>query len=256
MYSNIEEAWKSSNDLDKYRKDFHPVTRVSNATNEVNDMNHNSSKSSRFLDEKMNSSSEQKHKSRAASPQFIASSDILSDVSEIENVRQLINKPSKSMKQKPSINKKQLPANNQKMKKVQKNKPVILINNKKHLDRNKSINVSSQSHFDFETDLRDLPGSLKKDDGTQCNKLFSHFQVCKKCRTTLLEKFTNNAGPAIRELSEIGQQNSIDSFKNITESFVDLSKYTDLLKDKNNKNILSIILFGLLVIIILSMIYT
>jgi hypothetical protein len=55
----------------------------------------------------------------------------------------------------------------------------------------------------------------------------------------------------------MGPQNSLDSIKyNLTESFVHISKYTDILKDKNNKNILSIILFGLLVIIILSMIYT
>ena len=40
----------------------------------------------------------------------------------------------------------------------------------------------------------------------------------------------------------------------MTENFIDLSKYTSILKNKNSNNIISIILFGLLVIIILSMI--
>ena len=242
MYSNIEEAWKSSNDLDKYRKDFHPVTRITDATNEINN---NSARSSKILDNLQNSS------------EPVISSDMLSEISNIETVRRKINKP--VMKQK-IMTKKQIPVQQQKFKKMEKKvntKPVVLINKKKHLDRSKSLSVSSQSHFDFETDLRDLAASIKKDDGSQCNKLFKHFQVCKKCRNTLIEKFSNDARPAIRQLANIGPQNSLDSIKyNLTESFVDLSKYTDVLKDKNNKNILSIILFGLLVIIILSMIYT
>ena len=35
MYSNIDEAWKVSNDLDKYRKNA-PVTNVKDATNTIN----------------------------------------------------------------------------------------------------------------------------------------------------------------------------------------------------------------------------
>jgi hypothetical protein len=38
-YSNIEEAWKISNDLDKYRNNKAPVTDVKNATNEITEVN-------------------------------------------------------------------------------------------------------------------------------------------------------------------------------------------------------------------------
>ena len=134
MYSNIEEAWKSSNDLDKYRKDFHPVTRITDATNEINN---NSARSSKILDNLQNSS------------EPVISSDMLSEISNIETVRRKINKP--VMKQK-IMTKKQIPVQQQKFKKMEKKvntKPVVLINKKKHLDRSKSLSVSSQSHFDF-----------------------------------------------------------------------------------------------------------
>ena len=35
MYSNIEDAWKLSNDLDKYKKAYKPATNVKDATNEL-----------------------------------------------------------------------------------------------------------------------------------------------------------------------------------------------------------------------------
>jgi hypothetical protein len=215
MYSNIEEAWKSSNDLDKYKSGVKPVSRVKDATNEINN---NSSLSDNFV-----------------------LSDVLtqvSEVSDIENVRRKINRTPNKMDKISKMNKNKMTKIDNKSK-----KPIIVMNNKKHLDRTKSLSVSSQSHFDFDTDLRDLQGSLKKDDGTQCNRLFKHFQACKKCRNIMVEKFSN----------ETKNDNSTFKF-NLTDSFIDISKYTNVLKDKNNKNILSIILFGLLVIIILSMI--
>ena len=93
----------------------------------------------------------------------------------------------------------------------------------------------------FKNELRDLKGSLKKDNGKQCSNLFSHFQVCQKCRNKIIEKFSLNT---VENPSTI----------KFTESFIDFTKYTDILKDKNNNNIISIILFGLLIIIILSLI--
>ncbi len=35
MYSNIDEAWQTSRDLDKYKNSFKPVTNVPDATNEI-----------------------------------------------------------------------------------------------------------------------------------------------------------------------------------------------------------------------------
>jgi hypothetical protein len=259
MYSNIEEAWKVSNDLDKYRKDFKPITSVADATNEINI---NSSKSGRVLENK------------SASPVIDNLSTVLSEVSDISLVQRKINKTIQNPKQHPKQKKYQKPIKkpvqkksvqkpvkepfkNNKKKTKQPNVRLTNMNNKKNrVLLTKSINSSSHSHFDFETDLRDLVGSIKKDDGKQCNKLFSHFQVCKKCRNTLIEKFSLNTAPAIKGLTEAGSQNSLILYSlkfNLTESFIDLSKYTDLLKDKNNKNIVSIVLFGLLVIIILYM---
>ena len=149
MYSTIDEAWQTSNDLAKYKKNYKPVTSVRDATNELN----------------MNTT----------------------ELNTTEN-------------------------------------------------RSTSDKVSTPSSTIFNTELRDLKGSLTKDDGMQCERLFSHMEGCQQCRNRMVEKF-NNPG----------------SFK-LTESFVDFTKYTDLFSNKNNSNIISIILFGLLVIIILSMI--
>jgi hypothetical protein len=144
MYSTIDEAWQTSNDLDKYKKNIKPNTNVKDATNEIN------------------------------------------------------------------INTTEL--------------------------RTTSDKVSTPSSSIFNTELRNLKGSLPKDDGLQCERLFSHMEGCQQCRNKMVEKF-NNPG----------------SLK-LTESFLDFTKYTDLLSNKNNSNIISIILFGLLIIIILSMI--
>jgi hypothetical protein len=161
MYSNIDEAWKISNDLDKYRKNA-PVISVKDATNSIN----------------FESSAKKSDKS---------------------------NKSDKSEK------------------------------------NTRSAKISTPNSAIFETELRDLKKLVKKDDGTQCQRLFSHFQVCQKCRNKIVEKFS---------LNTVEQPSTLK----FTESFIDFSKYTDLLKDKNTNNIVSIILFGLLVIIILSMI--
>lgn len=155
MYSNIDEAWKVSNDLDKFRKDFKPVTRVADATN------------------------------------------VLSSAKE----------------------------------------PVFSDN----------LKVSSPNSALFQTEMRDLKKLVKKDEGEQCERLFSHFQICKKCRNKIIEKFSLNTAAPVEQPSL-----NLQTFK-FTESFIDVTKYTDLLKNKNYSNILSIILFGLLVIIILSM---
>jgi hypothetical protein len=158
MYSNIDEAWKISNDLDKYRKNA-PVTSVKDATNTIN----------------------------------------------FESSAKKSDKSDKS-------------------------------------DKNtRSAKISTPNSAIFETELRDLKKLVKKDDGTQCQRLFSHFQVCQKCRNKIVEKFS---------LNTVEQPSTLK----FTESFIDFSKYTDILKNKNCNNIVSIILFGLLVIIILSMI--
>jgi len=151
MYSNIEEAWKISNDLDKYRNNNIPATNVKNATNEITEIN------------------------------------------------------------------------------------------LKTTENNRSDKMSTPSSSIFKTELRDLKKLVKQDDGKQCQKLFSHFQVCQKCRNKIVEKFSLNTA----------EQPSIMKF---TENFIDFTKYTDVLNNKNYSNITSIILFGLLVIIILSMI--
>jgi len=155
MYSNIDEAWKISNDLDKYRNNNLPVTDVKNATNEISDIN---------------------------------------------------------------------------------------LKSLKTIKTNKSDKMTTPSSSIFKTELRDLKKLVKEDDGKQCQKLFSHFQVCQKCRNKIVEKFSLNTA----------EQPSIMKF---TENFIDFTKYTDVLNNKNYSNIISIILFGLLVIIILSMIH-
>ena len=138
MYSTIDEAWKTSNDLDKYKQNYKPVTSVNDATNEITVQQTQSSEKS-----------------------------------------------------------------------------------------------STQSSSIFNTELRNLKGSLTKDDGTQCDLLFRHMEGCQQCRNKMVERFNN-----------------VDTLK-FTESFLDMTKYTDLLSSKNSNNIISIILFGLLVIIIL-----
>jgi len=160
MYSNIEEAWKVSNDLDKYRQNAMPTPNVKDATNAVNFQ------------------SSEKQKSEKSEKTFkISKSDVIST-------------PSSAL---------------------------------------------------FETEVRDLKKLVKLDDGKQCDRMFSHFQVCKKCRNKIVEKFSLNTveQPSILKL---------------TESFIDFTKYTDLLQNKNYSNIVSVVLFGLLIIIILSMI--
>jgi hypothetical protein len=153
MYSTIDEAWQTSNDLDKYKKKYKPVTSVTDATNEINNNNNK-------------------------------------DTTEMNTTE----------------------------------------------NKTTSDKVSTPSSSIFNTELRDLKGSLTKDDGMQCDRLFSHMEGCQQCRNRMVERF-NNPG----------------SLK-LTESFLDFTKYTDLLSNKNNSNIISIILFGLLIIIILSMI--
>jgi len=165
MYSNIEDAWKTSNDLDKYRKGVPAVNNIKDATNEIN----------------FQTTVEQSDKSNKS-------------------------KQSEKSEQSEKAYKSTMP--------------------------NKAL---------FKNELRDLKGSLKKDNGKQCSNLFSHFQVCQKCRNKIIEKFSLNT---LENPSTI----------KFTESFIDFTKYTDILKDKNNNNIISIILFGLLIIIILSLI--
>lgn len=150
MYSNIDEAWQTSRDLDKYKSSFKPVTSVPDATNEI------------------------KNK-----------------VTESES----------------------------------------------------SDKSSRHSESSFKSEVRDLKRLLKSDDGLQCDKLFGHFQVCKKCRDKIIEKFS---------LTDIKYNDTANSLR-LTESFIDFSKYGDILKNKNTSNIVSIILFGLLIIIILSL---
>jgi len=148
MYSTIDEAWKTSNDLDKYKENYKPVTSVNDATNEIT-------------------------------------------VQQSETTVQQTQSSEKS---------------------------------------------STHSSSIFNTELRNLKGSLTKDDGTQCDLLFRHMEGCQQCRHKMVERFNN-----------------VDTLK-FTESFLDMTKYTDLLSSKNSNNIISIILFGLLVIIILSMV--
>lgn len=207
MYSNIDEAWKVSNDLDKYKNSFKPITSVKNATNELTEINIETTE--RPISEKI----ESEHRNKSSSP----------------------------------------------------------------------------SSAIFQTEVKDLKKLVHRNDGTQCNKLFSHFQSCKKCRNKLITKNIFNKGNGSVNGSANGSVNgsandsihgsanrsvngsihgsinrsldvsnnitnlSLDSFR-LTENFVDFTKYTDLLKNKNNSNIVSIILFGLLVIIILSLI--
>ena len=177
MYSNIDEAWKTSNDLDKYKKEFKPSSRVIDATNEIKNI----------------SSSQEKERS---------------------NRNRVINKKER------------------------------IISSPHYSD---NVKVSSPNSALFRTEMTDLKKLVKKDDGMQCDRLFSHFQSCKKCRNKIVEKFSLNSAVAVDQPSL-----NLQSFK-FTESFIDMSKYTDLLKNKNYNNIISIVLFGLLVIIILSM---
>jgi len=199
MYSNIDEAWKVSNDLDKYKNSFKPITSVKNATNELTEIN-------------------------------------------IETTERPISEKLES------------------------------------LHRDKS---SSPSSAIFQTEVQDLKKLVHKDDGTQCKRLFNHFDACKKCRNKLITKHSlNKVNLSANKSADRSANDSIhgsvqpstnrsmngslnasnnitnlnlDSFK-LTENFIDFTKYTDLLKNKNNSNIVSIVLFGLLVIIILSMI--
>jgi hypothetical protein len=193
MYSNIDEAWKVSNDLDKYKNSFKPITSVKNATNELTEINIETTE--RPISEKLGS----EHKNKSSSP----------------------------------------------------------------------------SSAIFQTEVQDLKKLVRKDDGTQCQRLFNHYQTCSQCRNNLNKKDKhdnssanerkNRSTPGFPYRSINGSLNAsnnptnnisnlnLDSFK-LTENFVDFTKYTDLLKNKNNSNIVSIVLFGLLVIIILSMI--
>ena len=102
---------------------------------------------------------------------------------------------------------------------------------------------SKHSEASFKSEEIDLKKLLKKDDNMQCDKLYGHFQVCKTCRDKIIEKFS---------MPEI-KYNDMGSTLRLTESFIDLSKYADILKNKKTSNIVSIILFGLLIIIILSL---
>jgi|UniRef100_A0A6C0H241 hypothetical protein len=110
------------------------------------------------------------------------------------------------------------------------------------LESDVSNKSSENSIVKFKEEIRDLKSSIKLDDGKQCQRLFSHFQTCKKCRNKIIEKFS---------LNDINNETA-SSFK-FTENFIDLTKYTEMFKNKNTNNIISIILFGLLIIIILSL---
>jgi hypothetical protein len=182
MYSNIDEAWKTSNDLDKYKKEFKPSSRVIDATNEIKNLSTSEEK-------KQNEKADRSDRNRG----------------------------------------------NKKEKKI----------HSPHYSDN--VRMSSPNSALFRTEMTDLKKLVKKDDGMQCDRLFSHFQSCKKCRNKIVEKFSLNSAVAVDQPSL-----NLQSFK-FTESFIDMSKYTDLLKNKNYNNIISIVLFGLLVIIILSM---
>jgi hypothetical protein len=196
MYSNIDEAWKVSNDLDKYKNSFKPITSVKNATNELTEINIETTE--RPVSEKL----ETVHKDKSSSP----------------------------------------------------------------------------SSAIFQTEVQDLKKLIHKDDGKQCQRLFNHYQTCNQCKNNLNNnknipnqdhssayRSIHKSTPGFPHRSVNGSLNatnnqsndvsnlSLNSFK-LTENFVDFTKYTDLLKNKNNSNIVSIVLFGLLVIIILSMI--
>ena len=171
MYSNIEDAWKTSNDLDKFKSNYKPPVEIKNATNEI--------------------------------------------VSSAES----------------------------------------------------SEKISTPSPAIFKKEVRDLRKLVKLDDGKQCDRLFGHFQSCNECKNKMISKLNikSNAGliavePSQFNTATIGTLNTagktnVDSYplQKLTENFIDFSKYTDILKNKRYSNIISIVLFGLLIIIILSM---
>jgi hypothetical protein len=171
MYSNIEDAWKTSNDLDKFKSSYKPPVEIKNATNEI--------------------------------------------VSSAES----------------------------------------------------SEKISTPSPAIFKKEVKDLRKLVKLDDGTQCDRLFNHFQSCKECKNKMTNKINikSNAGlisvdPSHYNTATMGTLNTanktnVDSYPllKLTENFIDISKYTDILKNKRYSNIISIVLFGLLIIIILSM---
>ena len=181
MYSNIEDAWKTSNDLDKFKNSYKPPVEVKNATNELES----------------------------------ASISVSASVS--------------------------------------------------------TEKISTPSPAAFKKEVKDLRKLVKLDDGSQCNKLFGHFQTCQECKNKLVNKLNikSNAGlisvdPVNYNTATMGtlntaQKTNVDSYpllrltEKFTENFIDISKYTDILKNKKYSNIISIILFGLLIIIILSM---
>jgi hypothetical protein len=150
MYSNIDEAWKTSNDLDKYRKNIKP-SLVTDATNEIN------------------------------------------------------------------------------------------------FETTEKSKVSTPSSSEFKTEVSDLKKLIKLDDGTQCDLLYKHYQSCKKCKKSMIEKFNINTNSLNLEGLDLNTMN-------LSENFIDMSSYTKIFKNKNINNIASIVLFGLLIIIILSMI--
>jgi hypothetical protein len=171
MYSNIEDAWKTSNDLDKFKNAYKPPVEIKNATNEL-----------------------------------VSSSE-------------------------------------------------------------SSEKISTPSPAVFKKEVQDLRKLVKLDDGAQCDRLFGHFQTCQECKNKVMNKLNikSNAGlitvsPKDFNTATMGVLNTqgktnVDSYPllRLTENFIDISKYTDILKNKRYSNIISIILFGLLIIIILSM---
>jgi len=171
MYSNIEDAWKTSNDLDKFKNAYNPPVEIKNATNEL-----------------------------------VSSSE-------------------------------------------------------------SSEKISTPSPAIFKKEVKDLRKLVKLDDGAQCDRLFGHFQTCQECKNKAMNKLNikSNAGlitvsPKDFNTATMGVLNTqgktnVDSYPllRLTENFIDISKYTDILKNKRYSNIISIILFGLLIIIILSM---
>jgi len=171
MYSNIEDAWKTSNDLDKFKSNYKPPVEIKNATNEI-----------------------------------VTSSE-------------------------------------------------------------SSEKISTPSPAVFKQEVQDLRKLVKLDDGAQCDRLFGHFQTCQECKNKMINKLNikSNAGlisvdksnfntATMGTLNTAGKTN-VDSYPllKLTENFIDISKYTDILKNKRYSNIISIVLFGLLIIIILSM---
>jgi hypothetical protein len=76
-----------------------------------------------------------------------------------------------------------------------------------------------------------------------------------KSNAGLISVDPSNYNTATMGTLNTANKTNVDSYPllKLTENFIDISKYTDILKNKRYSNIISIVLFGLLIIIILSM---